>query len=116
MLILEEICKMNKPQSLPTFLNLHKKHHGICFLTASLNVASENKDLLLFPGQTPFPLVADHYHVNLCCIERGIRTVIDQCWQEDCRQALQALTPYLLNQKLTVCEFPEILYWYLLHD
>lgn len=107
---------MNKLQSLPTLLNLRKKYKGICFLTASLEMAMENEDLLLFPGQTLFPLVADHYHVNLCCIERDIRTVIDHCWQEDSRQALQALTPYPLSQKPTVCEFLDILYWYLLRD
>ncbi len=76
----------------------------------------ENEDLLLFPGQTLFPLVADHYRVNLCCIKRDIRIVIDHCWQKDYRQALQALTPYPLNQKSTVCEFLDILYWYLLRD
>ena len=107
---------MNKLKSLPILRNIHKRYKGLCYLTASLELALDNEDLLLFPGQMIFPAVADRYHVNLCCIERDIRTVIEHCWRQDSRQALQALAPYPLARKPTVCEFLDILYWYLRRD
>ena len=63
---------MNKLKSLPILLNIHKRYKGLCYSPASLELALDNEDLLLFPGQMIFPAVADRYQVNLCCIERNI--------------------------------------------
>lgn len=110
----KEKYEMDKLQSLPALLQIRRSYKGVSYLLASLELALENEDLLLFPGQTIFPAVAKRYHVNLCCIERDIRTVIDHCWHPESRQALRNLAPYPLNRKPTVCEFLDILYWYLL--
>ena len=76
----------------------------------------ENEDYLLFLERGAFPAVASQYHTKVHCIERNIRTVIDQCWRPESRSGLQSICPIPLDQKPTVSEFIDILYLYLVRQ
>lgn len=100
-------------KELPLKLGIHSTYKGYRFLVASLELALEDENNLLFITKNIFPVVANKYHTNSNCIERDIRTVIHACWNSPCREVLQSMTPYPLQKPPTVGEFIDILYWYI---
>ena len=101
---------------LQEILHLKRSYLGWRYLTSLLTLALENEDYLLFLERGAFPVIAKQYHTKVHCIERNIRTVIDQCWRPDSRLGLQSICPIPLSQKPTVSEFIDILYLYLVRQ
>ena len=101
---------------LQEILHLKRSYLGWRYLTSLLTLALENEDYLLFLERGAFPVIAKQYHTKVHCIERNIRTVIDQCWRPDSRLGLQSNCPIPLSQKPTVSEFIDILYLYLVRQ
>lgn len=99
-------------QHLQEILQLKRPYLGCRYLVYTLSLALENEDYLFFLERSAFPAVADQFHTKTHCIERNIRTVIDQCWMPECRAGLQSICPIPLTQKPTVSEFIDILYLY----
>ncbi len=109
----KEKYEMDKLHSLPALLQIRRSYKGVSYLLASLELALENEDLLYFQAKQFF-LQWPTLPCKPLLYERDIRTVIDHCRHPESRQALRNLAPYPLNRKPTVCEFLDILYWYLL--
>ena len=103
-------------EHLQEILLLKRAYLGWRYLGSLLSLALENEDYLLFLERGAFPAVASQYHTKVHCIERNIRTVIDQCWRPESRSGLQSICPIPLDQKPTVSEFLDILYLYLVRQ
>ena len=103
-------------EQLKEILHLKRAYLGWRYLASLLELALENEDYLLFLERGAFPVIAEQYHTKVHCIERNIRTVIDQCWRPKSRLGLQSICPIPLVQKPTVSEFIDILYLYLVRQ
>lgn len=102
-----------KPQHLLSSLGIPSNRKGYWFTSRSLELALEDENRLILLSRNLFPLVAAYYHTDIRCIERDIRTIIDNCWDSPSRKNLQEISPYALTYKPTVGEFLDILYWHL---
>lgn len=102
---------MKKERTSPLSLGIRSTYKGYHYLVASLELALQNENDLLFFTKTIFPEVAAKYHTNISCVERNIRTVIHNCWNSNCRQRLLDISPYPLEAPPSVGEFLDILFW-----
>lgn len=103
---------MKSVEELPRILGIQDKYKGYHFIVTSIKLILEDENRLLFLSKSLFPLVAEEHHVNVKCVERDIRTVIETCWNFGGRKALQEITPYSLEKAPTVGEFLDILFWH----
>lgn len=107
---------MNKVKELPLRLGIHRTYKGYHYLVTTLELATTDEHNLLFLSKNIFPIVARRYNTTVYCVERNIRTVIQNCWNSPCREILLEMAPYPLTKIPTVSEFIDLLYWELKSD
>ncbi|MCI5509690.1 MAG: sporulation initiation factor Spo0A C-terminal domain-containing protein [Oliverpabstia sp.] len=107
---------MNKVKELPLRLGIHRTYKGYHYLVTTLELAATDDHNLLFLSKNIFPIVARKYNTTVYCVERNIRTVIQNCWNSPCREILLEMAPYPLTKIPTVSEFIDLLYWELKSD
>lgn len=102
---------MNAVKKLPLTLGIHSTYKGYNYIVASLEIALEDPDALVFYTKYILPDVARRYHTTPECVERDIRTTINACWKSNTRRELMRICPYELEKRPTVSEFLDILHW-----
>ena len=107
---------MNKVKELPLRLGIHRTYKGYHYLVTTLELAATDDHNLLFLSKNIFTIVARKYNTTVYCVERNIRTVIQNCWNSPCREILLEMAPYPLTKIPTVSEFIDLLYWELKSD
>jgi two-component system response regulator (stage 0 sporulation protein A) len=106
---------MKKLRDLQAGLGIHSTYKGYYYLISSLELIMEDESILLYLNRLLYPEVAKKYHTSPYCIERDIRTIVNQCWNSH-RELLLNIAPYPLERKPSVGEFLDILYWNLTKD
>lgn len=104
---------MEHVYELPLTLGIHATYKSYHFLVMALELTLEDDDRLLYVTKNLYPTIARHYHTNIECIDRNLRTVIRKCWNSQQRGLLQSIASYPLTSCPTVTQFIDILHWHL---
>lgn len=85
----------------------------LAYVIYAAELASENSGYLLAITKWLYPEVAAPYNTTCSRVERGIRTVVNSCWQDGNKEFLNEMAGHPLCKKPTSGEFIAILSEYL---
>lgn len=94
-------------------LGIHSIYCGYAYVIYATELASENNGYLLAITKWLYPEVAAHFNTTYSRVERGIRTVVNSCWQDGNKEFLSEMAGHTLLKKPTSGEFIAILSEYL---
>ena len=94
-------------------LGIHSIYCGYFYLIYAIDLAAQNSNYLQAITKWLYPEVASRFNTSCSRVERGIRTVVNFCWQEGNRTFLNEMAGYPLSRKPTSGEFIAILTEYL---
>lgn len=94
-------------------LGIHSIYCGYSYLIYAADLAAKDNGYLLAITKWLYPEIASHFNTSCSRVERGIRTVVNFCWQEGNRSFLNEMAGYPLSKKPTSGEFIAILSEYL---
>lgn len=94
-------------------LGIHSIYCGYSYIIYATELASTNNGYLLAITKWLYPEIAARFDTTCSRVERGIRTVVNSCWQDGNIDFLNEMAGYPLSKKPTSGEFIAILSEYL---
>lgn len=101
------------PTEIVQKLGIHSIYCGYAYIIYAAELASENDGYLLAITKWLYPEIAAHFDTTCSRVERGIRTVVNSCWQDGNIEFLNEMAGHPLCKKPTSGEFIAILSEYL---
>lgn len=87
-------------------------YKGYSYLVYAVELVVRNEEYLLYITKALYPDIAKYFHSTSSRIERSLRTVITNCWNEGNRELLNRIAGYELQRKPTTGEFIALLAYY----
>lgn len=98
-----------KTEQLLRHLGIRQNYRGYYYTLDSLAAVLEDPMMLTCITKVLYPVIAKRYGRTAAAIEHGIRTVINQVWEEGNRDLLQKLSGCQLLHRPSNAEFLAIL-------
>ena len=89
---------------------------GFFFTITAIELLMEQETRCLNLSRDVYPEVAKRHQVNVSCVERDIRTMVEDCWLHGNRNLFHEIAGYELDHRPTVKEFLEMLHGYFLEN
>ena len=105
---------MSQTSMLLNQLGVGGRYRGFQWMIRAIDLAREDPDRLLRLTKTIYPVVAQEFGTSWYCVERNLRTIVENCWEHGNRKLLQELAGYPLVERPSNGEFLDILTNYLL--
>ncbi len=86
---------------------------GFHFTKSAIELLLEDESRFLNLSHRVYPKIAMKYNVNIDCVERNIRTLLDYCYSYGNRAFFDELIGYESSRKPTVSEFLDMIYSYI---
>ena len=89
---------------------------GFAYAKTAVELLMEDDNRCQNLSRDVYPEVAKRYQVKVSCVERNIRTMLEDCWDHGNRKLFHEIAGYELDHRPTVKEFLNMLYDYLLEN
>ena len=97
------------PTEIVQKLGIHSIYCGYAYIIYATELASEDNVYLLAITKWLYPEIAARFDTTCSRVERGIRTVVNSCWQDGNIEFLNEMAGHPLCKKPTSGEFIAIL-------
>ena len=93
-------------------LGITAKYRGYRYLALAVSLALEEEDRLLSVTKNLYPKIAEACDTTWHCVERDLRTVIQNCWNSTDHTVLEMMAGRRLTERPSTVSFIEILVGY----